>query len=64
MGPEIVMRIAHQRAPEGFARIDDVMAREELESIAEAHKRTAGFHPAALNERASYSVGRREDRPG
>jgi 2-polyprenyl-6-methoxyphenol hydroxylase-like FAD-dependent oxidoreductase len=64
MGPEIVMRIAHQRAPEGFARIDDVMAREELESIAEAYKRTAGFHPAALNERASYSVGRREDRPG
>jgi 2-polyprenyl-6-methoxyphenol hydroxylase-like FAD-dependent oxidoreductase len=42
-GPEQVMAIAEQRAPQGFAHIHDVMPREELEGIAARYKQVAGF---------------------
>ncbi|MFJ4165585.1 FAD-dependent monooxygenase [Microbacterium sp. NPDC089698] len=56
-GPERVMLLAAERAPQGFARIDDVIPRSEREEIANAYKRAAGFAPSILNERASLSVG-------
>ncbi|MDF2705622.1 MAG: flavin-dependent oxidoreductase [Nonomuraea muscovyensis] len=55
-GPEVVLALAHQRAPQGFQQIEDVVPREELEEIALRYKQTAGFVPSALNERASWSV--------
>jgi 5-methylphenazine-1-carboxylate 1-monooxygenase len=42
-GPEQVMAIAEQRAPDGFQHIHDVMPREELEGIAARYKQVAGF---------------------
>ena len=42
-GPEQVMAIAEQRAPNGFRHIHDVMPREELEGIAARYKQVAGF---------------------
>lgn len=42
-GPEQVMQLAEVRAPQGFARIDDVIARSELEAIAKRYKTLAGF---------------------
>lgn len=42
-GPEQVMAIAEQRAPQGFKHIHDVMPREELEGIAARYKQVAGF---------------------
>lgn len=42
-GPEQVMAIAEQRAPEGFQHIHDVMPRDELEGIAARYKQVAGF---------------------
>ena len=54
-GPERVMQIARERAPEGFADIHDVISAEELEEVAASYKRAAGFHPSVLNERASLS---------
>lgn len=42
-GPEQVMQLAETRAPQGFARIDDVIARSELEAIAQRYKTLAGF---------------------
>lgn len=42
-GPEQVMQLAEVRAPQGFARIDDVIARSELEAIAQRYKTLAGF---------------------
>ncbi len=61
MGPEVVLKLSHDRAPRGFARVDDVFAEGELAAIADGYKRTAGFDPAGLNERASYTIplGRR-----
>ncbi|MDR2999369.1 MAG: flavin-dependent oxidoreductase [Microbacterium sp.] len=57
-GPEAVMQLAAERAPQGFADIHDVIPAEELERVATAYKQAAGFHPATLNERASLSVAR------
>lgn len=42
-GPEQVMQIAEERAPEGFGAIEDVIPRAELEQIADRYKQTAGF---------------------
>ncbi|AUX20358.1 hypothetical protein SOCEGT47_008260 [Sorangium cellulosum] len=56
MGPERVLALVEQRAPHGFARIEDVLSREELEEIARGYKRTAGFLIAELNSRRSWGV--------
>lgn len=55
-GPEVVLRLAHERAPHGFDDIEKVIPRAELEEIALSYKQTAGFVPSALNERPSWSV--------
>ncbi|GAA0918346.1 flavin-dependent oxidoreductase [Nonomuraea longicatena] len=57
-GPEIVMRLAHERAPGGFTDIEEIMPRAEREAIAASYKRQAGFDPDLLNRRASYSCDR------
>jgi 2-polyprenyl-6-methoxyphenol hydroxylase-like FAD-dependent oxidoreductase len=63
MGPERVMAIVEQRAPNGFARVEDVLSREELEEIARGYKQTAGFLAEELNARPSWS-SRRTPRHG
>jgi hypothetical protein len=42
-----------ERAPDGFARIEDVLSAEELEAAAAGYKRLAGFDVGELNGRAS-----------
>jgi 2-polyprenyl-6-methoxyphenol hydroxylase-like FAD-dependent oxidoreductase len=56
VGPEQCMELAEARAPSGFSRIGDVFAPGELEELSSRYKRTAGFDPATLNDRASLSV--------
>jgi 2-polyprenyl-6-methoxyphenol hydroxylase-like FAD-dependent oxidoreductase len=56
VGPEKCMEIVEERAPDGFTNLDEVISREELEAISRSYKQTAGFDPAVLNARASYSV--------
>lgn len=55
-GPEQVMQIAEDRAPNGFESIASVISRTELEEIAARYKRIAGFDKDELNERPSLSV--------
>ncbi len=57
-GPEIVMQMAEDRAPDGFAAIADVIPRAELEAISLSFKRAAGFEPETLNSRPSLTVRR------
>jgi 5-methylphenazine-1-carboxylate 1-monooxygenase len=54
-GPEQVMQIAHERAPNGFSRVEDAISREELEAIHLDYKRMAGFEVASLNARPSLT---------
>jgi 5-methylphenazine-1-carboxylate 1-monooxygenase len=44
-GPERVLDLAEQRAPDGFADVADVFAPGELEGIAASYKQIAGFVP-------------------
>ena len=52
------MELAHERAPDGFERAEDVFAPGEREALSEKFKRVAGFDPVELNERPSFSVPR------
>jgi hypothetical protein len=48
-GPEQVMQIVEERAPDGFNIVTDVLSRQELEDVANTYKRVAGFQVDALN---------------
>jgi 2-polyprenyl-6-methoxyphenol hydroxylase-like FAD-dependent oxidoreductase len=52
-GPEQVMQIAEERAPNGFKHIHDVMSQAELEEIALRYKQTAGFTVTQVNQKAT-----------
>ena len=47
-GPEQVMQMAEERAPAGFADVNDVISGEELAAVSLRYKQLAGFDPAAL----------------
>lgn len=51
-GPEQVMQLAHERAPDGYAHINDVIPQGELEEVAMRYKRAAGFDPSRLQTKA------------
>jgi 2-polyprenyl-6-methoxyphenol hydroxylase-like FAD-dependent oxidoreductase len=48
LGPELPMKLVHERAPEGFSNIADVISPEEIARATEDYRRTAGFALAAL----------------
>jgi 5-methylphenazine-1-carboxylate 1-monooxygenase len=47
-GPEQVMQMAEERAPQGFKEIGQVIAHNELEEISLRYKRLAGFDKQSL----------------
>jgi len=48
-GPEQVMQLVEERAPDGYEVVTDVLSQQELEDIAANYKRVAGFQVEALN---------------
>jgi hypothetical protein len=52
-GPEQVMQIAEERAPNGFKHVNDVIPQSELEEIAARYKQTAGFTVEEVSKKAS-----------
>jgi 5-methylphenazine-1-carboxylate 1-monooxygenase len=48
-GPEQVMQLVEERAPNGYKVVTDVLSQQELEDIAANYKRVAGFQVEALN---------------
>jgi 2-polyprenyl-6-methoxyphenol hydroxylase-like FAD-dependent oxidoreductase len=48
LGPEVPMQLVHERAPEGFIHIDDVITSAEIEAVTETYRRTAGFALSSL----------------
>jgi 2-polyprenyl-6-methoxyphenol hydroxylase-like FAD-dependent oxidoreductase len=48
-GPEQVMQLVEERAPDGYKVVTDVLSQQELEGIAANYKRVAGFQVEALN---------------
>jgi 2-polyprenyl-6-methoxyphenol hydroxylase-like FAD-dependent oxidoreductase len=55
-GPDRVMDLAEQRAPDGFADREAVLSRVEIAAILDGYKRMAGMWPEALNARESWGV--------
>jgi 5-methylphenazine-1-carboxylate 1-monooxygenase len=55
-GPEQVMQIAEERAPNGFRHIHDVIPRAELEEIAARYKQTAGFTVEEVRRRSAHAA--------
>jgi 5-methylphenazine-1-carboxylate 1-monooxygenase len=48
-GPEQVMQMVEERAPDGYKVVTDVLSVEELHNIAANYKRVAGFQVEGLN---------------
>ena len=48
-GPEVVMQIVEERAPNGFTNLGDIISDKELEEIAVRYKKIAGFDRESLN---------------
>jgi len=48
-GPEIVMQMVEDRAPNGFRNLNDVISRQELEEVSNRYKAVAGFNRERLN---------------
>ena len=49
MGPERVIDIVAERAPDGFERLEDVISHEELLGIASQYRKVAGFERERLD---------------
>ena len=54
------MQLAHERAPDGFAHINDVIDQDELEDIGKAYKAIAGFEIDRVNAKAKETAGTAE----
>ena len=52
LGQEIVMEMAEERAPNGFARIEDVIPNEEMARLSSEFKVAAGLDRDYVNSRA------------
>jgi 5-methylphenazine-1-carboxylate 1-monooxygenase len=55
-GPESVMQIVEDRAPNGFDNLHDVISPQELEDIANKYKKIAGFDRQTLNSKIGEAV--------
>ncbi|KAF2211278.1 hypothetical protein CERZMDRAFT_43777 [Cercospora zeae-maydis SCOH1-5] len=56
-GPDHVMQVAYERAPDGFKHINDIITQDELEGIGLAYKAIAGFEIEKVNEAAVQTDG-------
>lgn len=51
-GPEICMQLAHERAPGGFDRLEDIFEPGELQNIADQYKKLTGLNRAPVEPTA------------
>ena len=56
-GPDHVLQLAYERAPDGFENINDVIGATELEEVGKAYKLLAGFDMESVNKKAKETEG-------
>lgn len=56
MGDGRVLQLVHERAPDGFDSIEDVMSQEELEQITGRYRQLSGFDPQTLKARVEADL--------
>lgn len=52
-----MLQLAHERAPDGFENINDVIGSMELEEVGRAYKLLAGFDMESVNKKAKETEG-------
>jgi 5-methylphenazine-1-carboxylate 1-monooxygenase len=57
-GPEAAIALAHDRAPNGFATVGQVIAEHELREISERYATIAGFDVPTVNAGSPWGTGR------
>ncbi|MER8045735.1 FAD-dependent monooxygenase [Streptomyces sp. NPDC094032] len=55
-GPEVVIDLAHRRAPHGFTDVHQVIPADELAAIAGRYAATGAFDPATVNQDSPYGA--------
>jgi len=55
-GPEVVMQIVEERAPNGFTELEDIVSYQELEGISNRYKQIAGFDKEKLNSKIGVKL--------
>jgi 5-methylphenazine-1-carboxylate 1-monooxygenase len=53
-GPEAAMQLVEERAPGGFARIEDVISQQDLEGISKSFAEAAGLDVETVNTRPPF----------
>jgi hypothetical protein len=53
-GPEAALQLVEERAPNGFARIEDIVSRHELDAISSSFSEAAGLDVQAVNARPPF----------
>ncbi|KAH8712140.1 hypothetical protein GQ44DRAFT_625573 [Phaeosphaeriaceae sp. PMI808] len=61
-GPDHVLQLAEERAPDGFSNVYDIIPKEELEDIGRAYKKVAGFEMDNVNAMATKTAGESESK--
>jgi 5-methylphenazine-1-carboxylate 1-monooxygenase len=59
LGPEEMTQVVEERAPDGFADVEDVISRREMEELTASFYRTAGLDRDALNASEPIVAGLR-----
>lgn len=59
-GPDHVLQLAEERAPDGFKNVYDVIPKDELEDIGKVYKKVAGFEMDSVNQKAQATEGSSE----
>jgi len=54
LGPEAFLQLVEERAPNGFARIDEVISPAEVDAITSSFALAAGLDPGSVNSRPCY----------
>ncbi|MFI1394834.1 FAD-dependent monooxygenase [Streptomyces sp. NPDC020681] len=62
LGPEVVINIAHERAPNGFTDIEQVIPRDERAEIAARYAAAGAFDPETVNQGSPYGLAVRSAR--
>lgn len=55
-GPERCIDIVEERAPHGFKKLSDIVAKKELKEILNSYKKAAGFDKETLNTRSTLTA--------
>jgi 2-polyprenyl-6-methoxyphenol hydroxylase-like FAD-dependent oxidoreductase len=56
-GPDYVMELAEQRAPDGFDNVHDIISAEEIEEVGAQYKSMCGFDIDTVNRKAMETEG-------